>query len=48
MRLWQDEMLEKMQQASTEQQLFEVIKAEALRIGFTHCAYGLRLPLRFT
>lgn len=48
MRLWQDEMLERMQKALTEQQLFEVIKAEAQRIGFTHCAYGLRLPLRFT
>lgn len=48
MRLWQDEMLSRMRLASTEQQLFEVAKVEAQRIGFNHCAYGLRLPLRLT
>lgn len=48
MRLWQDEMLSRMQLAATEQQLFEMVKAEAHRIGFSHCAYGLRLPLRLT
>lgn len=48
MPLRPDEMLSRMQQASTEQQLFEMVKAKALEIGFEHCAYGLRLPLHLT
>lgn len=44
MKPWQDDMLSWLSAAATEQILFERIQAEASKIGFDHCAYGLRLP----
>lgn len=35
-------------QASTEQDVFEIILASAGELGFDHCAYGLRQPLPLT
>jgi LuxR family quorum-sensing system transcriptional regulator SolR len=48
MEFWQDDILLRFQRASTEQELFEAVKVEAQRIGFDHCAYVLRLPLRLS
>lgn len=37
-----------MQTASDEETLFNVVRDEAQKLGFDHCAYGLRLPLNVT
>lgn len=48
MKLRQDELLTRMQQAPTEAALFDMLKIEAQQLGFEHCAYGLRLPLNLS
>lgn len=48
MKSWQCDLLSLPSSAETEQALFERLKAEARKLGFEHCAYGLRLPLHFT
>lgn len=48
MKLWQDELLWRMQTASNEVILFDVVLDEAQKLGFDHCAYGLQLPLSVT
>ncbi len=48
MKLWQDELLWRMQTASNEAILFDVVRDEAQKLGFDHCAYGLQLPLSVT
>lgn len=48
MRLWQDELLWRIQAASNEETLFDMVRDEAKKLGFDHCAYGLQLPLSVT
>lgn len=48
MKLWQDNLLSRMQAVSNEAALFDAARDEARRLGFDHCAYGLRLPLNVT
>lgn len=48
MKPWQDDLLSLLSSAETEQDLFGKLQAEARKICFDHCAYGLRLPLHFT
>lgn len=45
---WENELLHRLRQASTEQLLIAELKAEARRLGFDHCAYGVRLPLQLS
>lgn len=45
LRPWQDDLLTALQTITTESELFNELQKEARRIGFDHCAYGLRLPL---
>lgn len=44
----EDETLARMHYAPTEQALFDALRTEARRLGFDHCAYGLRLPLNWS
>lgn len=48
MVFWEDELLSQMRAASDEETIFAVVLDEAQRLGFDHCAYGLRLPLNVT
>jgi LuxR family transcriptional regulator, quorum-sensing system regulator SolR len=45
---WKDDLLARMLRPQTERALFDELKAEVSRIGFDHCAYGLRLPLNLS
>lgn len=48
MRLWQDDVLSRFRSASSEEDLFEAIKAEARKIGFEYCALVLQLHVHLT
>jgi len=40
-----ENLLTALDRAPSEQAVFEALQAEALRLGFEHCAYGLRLAV---
>lgn len=45
MKPWQDDLLTALQSIDTQEALFDELRKEAWRLGFDHCAYGMRLPL---
>lgn len=45
---WENELLHRLRQASTEQRLIEELKTEVYKLGFDHCNYGARLPLQLS
>lgn len=45
MKPWQEELLCSLQAIRSEVTLLSVLVEEARKLGFDHCAYGLRLPL---
>lgn len=45
---WQDDLFSLLSAAATEHILFERLLAEARKLGFDHCAYGLHLPFPLT
>ncbi len=48
MEPWKEDLLAYLSAVHTEQALFEKLQAVAHKIGFDHCAYGLRLPFPLT
>lgn len=48
MKPWQDDLLSRMQAALCQEELFRVVRDEALMLGFDQCAYGLRLSVHVT
>ena len=48
MKPWKEDLLACLSAVHTEQALFEKLQAEARKIGFDYCAYGLRLPFPLT
>jgi LuxR family quorum-sensing system transcriptional regulator SolR len=42
---WKD-ALERFRTTECEQQLFKWVAGLAQRLGFEHCCYGIRVPLR--
>lgn len=45
---WENELLHRLRQASTEHRLIEELKTETYKLGFDHCNYGARLPLQLS
>ena len=45
MKHWQEDQLQALQSVKCEDELFQAITNLAKRLGFEHCAYGLRAPL---
>lgn len=48
MHAWQGELLSRMQATTSEESLFDAVKSEAQQLGFSYCAYGMRLSLNVT
>lgn len=48
MKPWKEDLLACLSAVPTEQALFKKLQAVAHKIGFDHCAYGLRLPFPLT
>jgi DNA-binding CsgD family transcriptional regulator len=44
MKSWQEDLLCITERPTCEQEVFEKLENAATALGFTHCAYGLRLP----
>lgn len=42
---WQEDLLDVLDQAQSEHEVFRRIEAAARSLGFDYCAYGLRVPL---
>lgn len=45
---WHDDCLHALQTAATEAELFQALSKTAQSLGFSYCAYGLRMPLPLT
>jgi LuxR family transcriptional regulator, quorum-sensing system regulator SolR len=45
MTSWQEDLLDVLDQAQSEHEVFRKIEAAAWSLGFDYCAYGLRVPL---
>ena len=48
MKSWQEDQLHALHAVECEHKLFEIIVLHARKLGFEHCAYGLRMPLPLT
>lgn len=48
MKEWENDLLHRLRQTSTEQLLIDELKIEARKLGFDHCNYGARLPLQLS
>lgn len=48
MKSWQEDLFGMMADAQDEQDVFRKIEASAQALEFAFCAYGLRMPLRFS
>ncbi|WP_342616801.1 autoinducer binding domain-containing protein [Rhodoferax sp. GW822-FHT02A01] len=48
MKSWQEELFSTVADAQDEHEVFRKVEASARALGFTYCAYGLRIPLHFT
>lgn len=47
-REWFEQVIESIQVAATETEVMYILKGSTLAIGFEKCAYGLRLPAKFS
>ena len=48
MTSWQEDLYSIVDSAQSEHDVFKKIEAAAAELGFSHCAYGLRIPLPFS
>ena len=48
MKPWMEDLLASLSAVHSEQALFKKLQPAARKIGFDHCAYGLRLPFPLT
>ena len=48
MTSWQEDLYSIVDNAQSEHDIFKKVEAAASALGFTHCAYGLRIPLHFS